>query len=1207
MTPTPEVQERIRRYLLGQLTDGAREEIEQDLLANGELFEELLVVEDELIDEYLAGKLGPDERSSFERHFLATAERHEKLKFGRAFDRYLSSQARPVTVREPKLSRTPWAWTQAFLSYPVRIAACALVVVLILLGVWRVSFHQSEVDKGLLALNAAYREQRPIESRISRLDYAPFSQTRGGPERVDSLARTRAEAILSNAVNERPNATSLHALGRVYLAKKQFDDAIKEFEEAIKSDPKNARLHSDLGAAWLEKGKLDLDKARADSKNPSDGKGLEEFGRSLENLNKALELDPDLLEALFNRALLYQYLMVPREAEASWREYIKRDANSPWVDEAKRNLKQLEENNRRTTWNAGEALKDFLEARNAGDDDAAWRILTQNYTSAGNEVTNSIIDYLVEPTTAASLTEPLPVLSYVAKLELDRGGDHYTSDLASQYRRQESGRRQILTEARRQMKVGYALFTQSKFAEAVKAYSEATGQYAQLGDSTEQAFAEYRLAHCYLFLPDLEKAKTILESASVICNNHEYRWLAAQCLYGLSHACADKSEYSRAIDYSDQALTGFERAGDLNGVLKSLTQLADVNQALNRIDKSLGYLSRGLALTSEAPTEPMQRWGMLVQIAFSMSSRELHQAALIYQKEALDIALKMGRPLVISRSYGYVGSEYAAMKMYAEGVNAATRAVETGASMAEGPGALEIIANASQQLGDIRRRAGECDKAIETYDRSIDIYSRLKFDYYSYAAHKGKLLCFLAASNDLAARDELQKVLALSEKYRSKITVESQRLSFFATEQSVYDLAIYYELARMKDPIKAFEYSEVSRARSLLDEIRRGAQVLRKSAEPDLNLPAVTRSMSPTEIQENMPTESQILQYAVLDDRLLMWVITKSAIRHQEVSVGAEQLTERVRTYLEAVNKPQVGNVANETGRAEDLFRILVAPVEPFLDKSKYLCIVPDKILHYLPYHALISPATARYLIEDYDIGTAPSASTFVYLTQSAQRKAGTFDEKLLSVGNPHFSHADFDSLAELPSAATEAESVSALYKKSRVLLQEEATETAIRSEIEKADVAHLAAHYILNDRLEMLSGFPLAAERPGSRERESSNGFLQSYEIYDLKLPRTRLVILSGCRTGIEQQYKGEGAVSVARPFIVAGVPTVVASLWPVDSDASAELMANFHRHRIRDRLPVTQALRRAQIEMARGQDLRYQDPYYWAPFVAIGGHASY
>src|SRR5207244_12377154 len=153
--------------------------------------------------------------------------------------------------------------------------------------------------------------------------YAPYVTTRGpGNERIDQNQLRLAELTLLEASTKNPTPAVHHALGKVYLTKKQFDDAIKEFEEALKGDTKNAQLYSDLGAAWLEKGRIDLEKARANSKDPSGGTGLEELGRSQENLGKALELNPNLLEAHFNRALCRQYLMLSQQAEEDWHEYL---------------------------------------------------------------------------------------------------------------------------------------------------------------------------------------------------------------------------------------------------------------------------------------------------------------------------------------------------------------------------------------------------------------------------------------------------------------------------------------------------------------------------------------------------------------------------------------------------------------------------------------------------------------------------------------------------------------------------------------------------------------------------------------------------------------------------------------------------------------------------------------------------------------------
>jgi CHAT domain-containing protein len=109
------------------------------------------------------------------------------------------------------------------------------------------------------------------------------------------------------------------------------------------------------------------------------------------------------------------------------------------------------------------------------------------------------------------------------------------------------------------------------------------------------------------------------------------------------------------------------------------------------------------------------------------------------------------------------------------------------------------------------------------------------------------------------------------------------------------------------------------------------------------------------------------------------------------------------------------------------------------------------------------------------------------------------------------------------------------------------------------------------------------------------------------MKLARTRLVVLSACQTAIERSYRGEGAISIARPFIAAGVPVVVASLWTVDSDMTAELMIRFHRHRKRDGLSTVEALRQAQLDMLSSPGQQQRRPNSWAAFVAIGGYAKF
>ena len=147
MTPIQELQKRIRLYLLGRLSDGAGEELEQNMLTNAELFEELLVVEDELIDEYLAGKLDQNERASFEQHFLSTPERHEQLRFAQALNRYVT-----VASQRETAAAEFWPASKSRPTFLFRMVSAIAVVTLITGMVWFI-LHRSSTPETFATLN----------------------------------------------------------------------------------------------------------------------------------------------------------------------------------------------------------------------------------------------------------------------------------------------------------------------------------------------------------------------------------------------------------------------------------------------------------------------------------------------------------------------------------------------------------------------------------------------------------------------------------------------------------------------------------------------------------------------------------------------------------------------------------------------------------------------------------------------------------------------------------------------------------------------------------------------------------------------------------------------------------------------------------------------------------------------------------------------
>ena len=1200
----------IRRYLLNQLTDDAQQQIEQRLLTDDELFDQIQATEDELIDEYLTGALSKDEAEMFEKHFLVTAERQQKLRFAKAFRRYVATHASGQPQKTSDKARASWTWRSFVSGSPLRAAAFAALILVAALGVWRIFFYQSDVDKGLIALNSAYRDQRPVEARITQFKYAPFVITRGpGMANVNESELRRAELTLLDAVRDHPGAVSHHALGKFYLMNKQFDKAIAQFEESLKADPRNAQIYADLGAACLERGKHELERGKSDQANSEAGKGLEDLGRGLENLNKALELNPNLLEALFNRALCHQYQALPGQAEADWRAYLEKDSNSQWAVEARQNLKLLEDNKISVSQNAGSSLDIFMRAYRAGDDDAAWEVYRRNHAAAGNSITRGLLDAILKDNASRETTDVLGALTYLSELETRRVGDTYTSDVAKVYASATPRTRMILAEARLDVAKGYELFTQSKISDAIEFFSRARNAFDKVGDDPETLSAAGAIAHGAAVQPDLELGLQILGRIIPVCESKGRKWLLAQMLTERAHIQSNLNNYSEAITDGNRALSLFQELGDLSGTLNSFVQIASLHLFLNDSERSLSFLERALAIAQLEGASPSQIWGIYIAVSLNLSALNLYRSALDYQSEALQLALTSRSPLYISRSYQYIGLSYGYLRRFDQAIENVRYAYEQGRPLAKERNGQNMMASASLKLGDLYRASGDQPKALEAYDESTRLYEALGFAHYSYAAHKGKFLSYLAENNEAMASQELPIVLNLFEGYREKIQEERQKSFFFDREQDTYDLAIDFTYSKNGDQRRAFEYSEISRARGLHDLMRNGAEVTQGDSGLDLRTSqvartGVARSRTVSEIQQELPEKVQIVQYAVLEKKLIIWLVTKSDITAEPVEVESTKLTDLVETTIKQINERDDTGAA---GGLKNLYDLLIKPFEARLDRNKLLCFVPDKVLHYVPFDALVSSSSGRYLVEDYRLMVSPSATVFIDCTNEGSRSRGVGkEERLLAVGNPAFDRDANPNLTNLPSAEREAEDIASYYPLHRVLLRDQATVRSVKNELTYADVAHFAAHYEI-DAWSKLSSRLLLAKALERAHSEPANGDLASSEVYGMHLARTKLVVLSACQTGIEQQFGGEGAIGFARPFLVAGVPVVVASLWPVNSDATSELMIAFHRFRRLGHLSASEALMRAQQEMLAVGNSRYSNPYYWAGFTTIGGYADF
>jgi CHAT domain-containing protein/Tfp pilus assembly protein PilF len=347
---------------------------------------------------------------------------------------------------------------------------------------------------------------------------------------------------------------------------------------------------------------------------------------------------------------------------------------------------------------------------------------------------------------------------------------------------------------------------------------------------------------------------------------------------------------------------------------------------------------------------------------------------------------------------------------------------------------------------------------------------------------------------------------------------------------------------------------------------------------------------------------------------------------------------------------------------AAALSQMLLGPVASRLARSgkKRLLIVSDGALQYIPFGVLPHPQTERRgdgetgrkgrprpvapsprrpvtytpLIANHEIVTLPSASTLSVLRQLAGGRQSS--ENLLAVladlvfeaddprvkaqranqdGPPSSAPAGtFQMTGEAERSAresgvnrflrlrftrVEAEAIASLAPEGRKFSALDFV--ASRATVNQTDLSgfrylHFATHGLLNSRRPELSGIVLSLV---DEQGQPQDGFLRLHEIYNLKL-NADLVVLSGCRTALGKEIKGEGLIGLTRGFMHAGAKSVMASLWGVEDRATAELMKRFYAGILGEGLSPSAALCAAQRAMLK--DKHRAQPYYWAAFTLQG-----
>jgi CHAT domain-containing protein len=312
---------------------------------------------------------------------------------------------------------------------------------------------------------------------------------------------------------------------------------------------------------------------------------------------------------------------------------------------------------------------------------------------------------------------------------------------------------------------------------------------------------------------------------------------------------------------------------------------------------------------------------------------------------------------------------------------------------------------------------------------------------------------------------------------------------------------------------------------------------------------------------------------------------------------------------------------------------LLVGSPDKDKDTKMYL-LVPDGMLHFVNVAAL--PArTGGYLIEhvaaihrltserDLLAGSPPPSSGMVAVgaVDSGGGTSAKPARRGLKLSCSDISKANFPAL---PATAREVQDVADLYRESNAgapvfeLTGNKASKQEFLSKAGAQSILHLATHaYFLPAACSAQAG--ASSQRVESSAVPSENPLLRAglvfagqtterlltaQEISGLSLSNSRWAVLSACDSGIGDVQDGEGVLGLQRAFRVAGVRTVIISLWPVDDDSTRRFMDNLYRARFRMNHSTADAVQEATLQSLRQlrAEKRSTHPFYWAGFVASG-----
>ncbi|WP_293336559.1 tetratricopeptide repeat protein [Microcoleus sp. CAWBG58] len=790
--------------------------------------------------------------------------------------------------------------------------------------------------------------------------------------------------------------------------------------------------------------------------------------------------------------------------------------------------------------------------------------------------------------------------------------------------------------------LGNAYDSLGQFQQAIECHEQSLDINNEIGDRGGEVDSFCGLGNAYQSLGQYHKAIECHEQSLQISGKLKFRKKEAACFGNLGNAYQSLGQYHKSIKFHQQSFNISRETGDREQEANSIGNLGNAYDCLGeyhkaikchqqsfKISHQIGYRKQeansignlGISYHSlgqyykaikchQQSFKISHQIGYREQEANSLNSLGLsyhslgqYHKSIKFNQQSFKISREIGFRQGEATSLAVLGNCYNSLGQYENAIKCHQQSFKISHKI----GYREQEANSLTNLGLAYQSLGQDQKAIKCHQESLKI-SREIGRRQTEAASLTNIGGILFKNNKLPeAEEKLRDAIKVWENMRFELVNNEHKRSIFETQLSTYR-GLQQVLVARSQFNEALEISEMSRTRAFVELLQ---QTLLTN---DLPANDQTNKLSIPKIQEiARDRNSTIVEYSIVEsDIIYIWVIQpngnithraanleplnqqnqtlKQIILQTRISIGTEEIDD-------AGNKIQLESQykRDETGRfplLQLLHQILIEPIIDLLptDANSSIIFVPHYDLFLLPFAAL-QDSNNRYLIEYHTILTSPSIQV-LELTREHQNRVRGLRQAALIVGDPtiapKFKEKPYK-LEQLDRAKEAAEAIAATLG-TQAISGDNATKVAILDRMLNTRIVHLSAHGLLDDF--QGSGIPGAIILAPSGD---DDGAIHAVDILQLKLD-SELVVLSACSTG-RGKITGDGVIGLSRCFILAGVPSIIVSLWNMGVISAKLLMTEFYQNLARggDRAA---ALRCAMLTTKA----RFPSPIAWAAFTLIG-----